>query len=44
VEKIWWYVDQGFEHLVFHAPGNDQRRFLEQFSAAVLPLLRQRAG
>jgi coenzyme F420-dependent glucose-6-phosphate dehydrogenase len=44
VEKIWWYVDQGFEHLVFHAPGGDQRRFLEQFSADVLPLLRERAG
>ena len=43
-EKIWWYVDQGFEHLVFHGPGGDQRRFLEQFSADVLPLLRSRAG
>jgi coenzyme F420-dependent glucose-6-phosphate dehydrogenase len=43
-EKIWWYVDQGFEHLVFHGPGGDQRRFLEQFSADVLPLLRARAG
>jgi coenzyme F420-dependent glucose-6-phosphate dehydrogenase len=44
VEKIWWYVDQGFEHLVFHGPGDDQTRFLEQFSADVLPLLRERAG
>jgi len=43
-EKIWWYVDQGFEHLVFHGPGDDQARFLEQFSADVLPLLRERAG
>jgi coenzyme F420-dependent glucose-6-phosphate dehydrogenase len=43
-EKIWWYVDQGFEHLVFHGPGADQRRFLEQFSEDVLPLLRSRAG
>jgi coenzyme F420-dependent glucose-6-phosphate dehydrogenase len=43
-EKIWWYVDQGFQHLVFHGPGGDQRRFLEQFSADVLPLLRSRAG
>jgi coenzyme F420-dependent glucose-6-phosphate dehydrogenase len=42
-EKIWWYVEQGFGHLVFHGPGADQRRFLEQFSADVLPLLRQRA-
>jgi coenzyme F420-dependent glucose-6-phosphate dehydrogenase len=41
-EKIWWYVDQGFSHLVFHGPGDDQARFLEQFSADVLPLLRER--
>jgi coenzyme F420-dependent glucose-6-phosphate dehydrogenase len=41
-EKIWWYVDQGFEHLVFHGPGDDQQRFLEQFSEAVLPLLRSK--
>jgi coenzyme F420-dependent glucose-6-phosphate dehydrogenase len=43
-EKIWWYVDQGFQHLIFHGPGADQRRFLEQFSGDVLPLLRSRAG
>jgi coenzyme F420-dependent glucose-6-phosphate dehydrogenase len=43
-EKIWWYVDQGFQHLVFHGPGADQRRFLDQFSEDVLPLLRSRAG
>jgi coenzyme F420-dependent glucose-6-phosphate dehydrogenase len=43
-EKIWWYVDQGFQHLVFHGPAADQRRFLEQFSEDVLPLLRSRAG
>jgi coenzyme F420-dependent glucose-6-phosphate dehydrogenase len=40
VEKIWWYVDQGFDHLVFHGPGADQRRFLEQFASDVVPLLR----
>ncbi|HEX4677836.1 MAG TPA: glucose-6-phosphate dehydrogenase (coenzyme-F420) [Gaiellaceae bacterium] len=43
-EKIWWYVDQGFEHLVFHGPGADQRRFLDQFASDVVPLLRERAG
>ncbi|HET7573350.1 MAG TPA: glucose-6-phosphate dehydrogenase (coenzyme-F420) [Gaiellaceae bacterium] len=42
-EKIWWYAEQGFEHLVFHAPGEDQPRFLEQFAADVLPLLRARS-
>ena len=42
VERIGWYVDLGFDYLVFHAPGEDQRRFLEQFSADVLPRLRER--
>jgi coenzyme F420-dependent glucose-6-phosphate dehydrogenase len=42
VEKIGWYVGLGFDKLVFHAPGEDQRRFLEQFCADVLPLLRER--
>jgi coenzyme F420-dependent glucose-6-phosphate dehydrogenase len=40
VEKIRWYVDLGFDHLAFHAPGEDQRRFLEQFCADVVPKLR----
>jgi coenzyme F420-dependent glucose-6-phosphate dehydrogenase len=44
VEKIWWYVGLGFRHLVFHAPGADQSRFLTQFSEDVLPLLRERAA
>jgi coenzyme F420-dependent glucose-6-phosphate dehydrogenase len=43
-ERIRWYTDLGFDHLVFHAPGADQHRFLEQFSADVLPLLRARIG
>jgi coenzyme F420-dependent glucose-6-phosphate dehydrogenase len=42
VERIRPYVDLGFTHLVFHAPGADQARFLEQFSADVLPLVRER--
>ncbi len=42
VEKIDWYVGLGFDHLVFHAPGDDQGRFLEQFCADVLPRLRER--
>ncbi|WP_432488686.1 glucose-6-phosphate dehydrogenase (coenzyme-F420) [Kineococcus sp. SYSU DK018] len=36
------YVDAGFTHLVFHAPGHDQARFLSQFTADVVPLLRAR--
>ncbi len=41
VEKIAWYVGLGFDPLVLHAPGEDQRRFLEQFCADVLPKLRE---
>ena len=33
------YTELGFTHLVFHAPGEDQRRFLDQFCADVVPLL-----
>jgi coenzyme F420-dependent glucose-6-phosphate dehydrogenase len=36
---IGHYAELGFTHLVFHGPGNDQRRFLEQFAEDVLPLL-----
>jgi coenzyme F420-dependent glucose-6-phosphate dehydrogenase len=42
VEAIAPYVDVGFDQLVFHAPGADQERFLEQFTRDVLPLLRDR--
>ncbi|MCB1298469.1 MAG: LLM class flavin-dependent oxidoreductase, partial [Microthrixaceae bacterium] len=34
------YLDAGFNHLVFHHPGHDQRRFLEQFTRDVVPVLR----
>jgi coenzyme F420-dependent glucose-6-phosphate dehydrogenase len=44
VDRVATYVDLGFRHLVFHAPGHDQRRFLEQFAADVLPLMRERFG
>jgi coenzyme F420-dependent glucose-6-phosphate dehydrogenase len=42
VEKIAFYVDLGFEELVFHFPGEDQERALAQFAGDVLPLLRAR--
>jgi coenzyme F420-dependent glucose-6-phosphate dehydrogenase len=38
-EAIGRYLELGFDELVFHAPGADQDRFLEQFSADVLPKL-----
>jgi coenzyme F420-dependent glucose-6-phosphate dehydrogenase len=40
VERIAGYAALGFEDLVLHAPGPDQRRFLEQFGEDVLPFLR----
>jgi coenzyme F420-dependent glucose-6-phosphate dehydrogenase len=42
VEKIGTYVALGFKHLVFHAPGPDQKRFLELYAEQVLPRLRKR--
>src|SRR3954470_6874878 len=44
VEKIGTYLDLGFDDLLLHGPGPDQTRFLDQFSADVLPKLRERAG
>jgi coenzyme F420-dependent glucose-6-phosphate dehydrogenase len=44
VERIRPYAELGFDHLVFHGPGGDQRRFLDQFSADVLPLLQREFG
>lgn len=44
VEKIAPYVALGFRHLVFHAPGPDQGRFLRLYGEKVLPKLRARFG
>lgn len=44
VERVAAYVALGFDHLAFHAPGPDQLRFLQLFSAEVLPRLRARFG
>jgi coenzyme F420-dependent glucose-6-phosphate dehydrogenase len=38
------YVELGFTHLVFHAPGPDQPRFLKLYAERVLPLLRAKLG
>ena len=40
VERIRFYTDLGFTHLVFHAPGPDQRRFLDLYAERILPRLR----
>jgi coenzyme F420-dependent glucose-6-phosphate dehydrogenase len=42
IEKIKPYIEMGFRHLVFHAPGPDQVRFLKLYGEQVLPKLRQR--
>jgi coenzyme F420-dependent glucose-6-phosphate dehydrogenase len=44
LEKIRPYVELGFNHLVFHAPGDDQSRFIRLFGEQVLPRLRDRWG
>jgi coenzyme F420-dependent glucose-6-phosphate dehydrogenase len=44
VERIRPYVDMGFRHLVFHAPGPDQARFLRLYARDVLPRLRKTFG
>jgi coenzyme F420-dependent glucose-6-phosphate dehydrogenase len=44
VERIRPYLELGFSHLIFHAPGIDQHRFLELYSREILPRLRRLTG
>ncbi len=37
------YIDLGFDHIVFHSAGPDQRGFIEAYGRDVLPKLRQRS-
>jgi coenzyme F420-dependent glucose-6-phosphate dehydrogenase len=41
VKRIAPYIELGFTHLVFHAPGPDQERFLRLYAQEVLPILRK---
>lgn len=41
VAAVKEYTDLGFTHLIIHAPGEDQERFLTTFAAEVLPGLRE---
>ncbi len=41
VSQIRPYLEVGLNHLVLHAPGHDQARFLTSFAEDVLPLLRR---
>jgi coenzyme F420-dependent glucose-6-phosphate dehydrogenase len=44
IERIGRYIELGFNHLVFHAPGPDQARFLELFGEQLAPRLRAKFG
>lgn len=44
LEQIRPYIELGFTHLIFHAPGDDQSRFLQLYAKEILPRIRQRWG
>ncbi len=44
LEQLRPYVELGFNHLVFHSPGNDQARFLTLYASQILPRIRERWG
>jgi coenzyme F420-dependent glucose-6-phosphate dehydrogenase len=44
VEQIATYVGYGFDHLVFHFPGNDQEAAIARYGEQILPRLRERFG
>ena len=44
LEQLRPYLELGFTHLVFHAPGPDQLRFLKLYGERVLPRLREQLG
>jgi coenzyme F420-dependent glucose-6-phosphate dehydrogenase len=44
VQQIATYVDYGFDHLVFHFPGDDQEAAIARYEELILPRLRARFG
>jgi coenzyme F420-dependent glucose-6-phosphate dehydrogenase len=42
IERISPYIELGFTHLVFHAPGPDQEQFLRLYAKEILPRLRKK--
>jgi coenzyme F420-dependent glucose-6-phosphate dehydrogenase len=44
MEQLRPYVELGFNHLVFHAPGDDQSRFINLYGKELLPRIRSRWG
>jgi coenzyme F420-dependent glucose-6-phosphate dehydrogenase len=41
IEQLRPYLELGFRHLVFHSPGDGQKRFLELYGSQILPRLRK---
>ena len=41
IKLVQHYIDMGFDHLIFHSAGPDQRGFLEAYGHEVLPRLRE---
>jgi coenzyme F420-dependent glucose-6-phosphate dehydrogenase len=41
VAQVKPYIDAGLNHLVFHGPGHDQKRFVELFERDLAPRLRE---
>ncbi len=44
IEQIRPYLEWGFDHLVFHFPGDDQEQAMARYAEMVLPELRARFG
>jgi coenzyme F420-dependent glucose-6-phosphate dehydrogenase len=42
VARLGQYIDWGFTHHVFHAPGHDQERFMTLYENDLAPRLRDR--
>ncbi len=42
-ERVAEYLDMGFKHLVFHAPGPEQDEFIRRYGSEILPRLRSRS-
>ena len=40
IEQLRPYLDLGFNHLVFHSPGDRQARFIELYGTQILPRIR----
>jgi coenzyme F420-dependent glucose-6-phosphate dehydrogenase len=44
VEQVSTYIDYGFDHLVFHFPGDDQEAAIARYGEQIVPRLRNRNG